>query len=248
MLALQEELASTENKVAFARQAFNDAVLSYNNSCQSFPSNLIANNFSFKQAGFLEIESQEKRAVEKSRSADRARPLRGGLLRAPEATRRTSRVLVGLFLLSFAIVAIATTAVVTIALRFYGNELVLGTATWGDWVAGHFGLVAAIALGTFALMGFASLGRAASLAGGGSHVARMLGATQVTGDGSDPLQRRLLNVVEEMALASGVPVPEVYVLEQEAGINASPRARPPRTRDRRHARRAGAVERAELRA
>ncbi|HZF31687.1 MAG TPA: M48 family metallopeptidase [Gammaproteobacteria bacterium] len=139
-----------------------------------------------------------------------------------EATRRTSRLLVGLFLLSFAIVAAATTAVVTVALRFYteNNALFLGTATWSDWVAGHFGLTAVVALGTFALMGFASLGRAASLAGGGSHVARMLGATQITGDGSDPLQRRLLNVVEEMALASGVPVPEVYVLEQEAGINA----------------------------
>ncbi|HEX5049566.1 MAG TPA: LemA family protein [Gammaproteobacteria bacterium] len=65
MQALQEELASTENKVAFARQAFNDAVLSYNNACQSFPSNLIANNFSFKQAEFLDIESAEKRAVPK---------------------------------------------------------------------------------------------------------------------------------------------------------------------------------------
>src|SRR5262245_25411603 len=65
MQALQEELSSTENKVAFARQAFNDAVLSYNNSCQSFPSNIIANNFAFKQAEFLEIESAEKRAVPK---------------------------------------------------------------------------------------------------------------------------------------------------------------------------------------
>jgi LemA protein len=65
MQALQEELASTENKVAFARQAFNDAVLAYNNACQNFPSNLIANNFSFKQAEFLEIETPEKRAVPK---------------------------------------------------------------------------------------------------------------------------------------------------------------------------------------
>jgi LemA protein len=65
MQTLQEELASTENKVAFSRQAFNDSVLSYNNACQSFPSNLIANNFSFKQAEFLEIESTEKRVVPK---------------------------------------------------------------------------------------------------------------------------------------------------------------------------------------
>jgi len=65
MLALQEELTSTENKVAFARQAFNDSVLSYNNACQSFPGNFVANNFGFKTAEFLEIAEAEKRAVPK---------------------------------------------------------------------------------------------------------------------------------------------------------------------------------------
>lgn len=65
MLELQEELTSTENKVAFARQAFNDAVLGYNNACQNFPGNLIANNFGFKAAEYLEIEQVEKRAVPK---------------------------------------------------------------------------------------------------------------------------------------------------------------------------------------
>ncbi len=63
MMQFQEELASTENKGAFARQAFNDAVMSYNNGCQSFPNNLIANNFNFKHAEFLEIEQEEKREV-----------------------------------------------------------------------------------------------------------------------------------------------------------------------------------------
>jgi LemA protein len=65
MLELQEELTSTENKVAFARQAFNDSVLSYNNACENFPGNLIANNFGFKTAEFLEIEEPAKRAVPK---------------------------------------------------------------------------------------------------------------------------------------------------------------------------------------
>ena len=65
MVELQEELTSTENKVAFARQAFNDAVLSYNNACQNFPGNLIANNLGFKTAEYLEIEGAEKRAVPK---------------------------------------------------------------------------------------------------------------------------------------------------------------------------------------
>ncbi len=65
MREFQEELASTENKVAFARQAFNDAVMTYNNACQNFPSNLIANNFSFKEAEFLEIDEPAKRAAPK---------------------------------------------------------------------------------------------------------------------------------------------------------------------------------------
>jgi LemA protein len=65
MQQFQEELTSTENKVAFARQAFNDTVLSYNNACQSFPGNLIANGFAFKAAEYLEIEQPEKRAVPK---------------------------------------------------------------------------------------------------------------------------------------------------------------------------------------
>ena len=63
MMQLQEELASTENKVAFSRQAFNDAVLSYNNAAQNFPNNVIAGMFRFALASFLEIEAPEKREV-----------------------------------------------------------------------------------------------------------------------------------------------------------------------------------------
>jgi LemA protein len=65
MMQFQEELASTENKVAFARQAFNDAVMTYNNACQNFPSNVVANNFGFKAAEFLEIGEERKRDVPK---------------------------------------------------------------------------------------------------------------------------------------------------------------------------------------
>ncbi len=63
MMQLQEELASTENKVAFSRQAFNDSVLQYNNSAENFPNNIIAGFFSFALASFLEIEAEEKREV-----------------------------------------------------------------------------------------------------------------------------------------------------------------------------------------
>ncbi len=63
MMQFQEELASTENKVAFSRQAFNDSVLSYNNSAENFPNNILAGMFRFELASFLEIESEEKREV-----------------------------------------------------------------------------------------------------------------------------------------------------------------------------------------
>lgn len=63
MLALQEELSSTENKIAFSRQAFNDTVMSFNNARENFPNNLVANFFNFKAAELLEIEAPEKRAV-----------------------------------------------------------------------------------------------------------------------------------------------------------------------------------------
>ena len=63
MMQFQEELASTENKVSFSRQAFNDSVLSYNNTAENFPNSVIAGMFSFALASFLEIESEEKRDV-----------------------------------------------------------------------------------------------------------------------------------------------------------------------------------------
>ena len=146
-----------------------------------------------------------------------------------EQSRRTSRALVVAFLLAFIVVALATTAVVAAGLRLYteNNSLFLGTENWRQWLEGHGGLVVGVAIGTFALMVLASLSRAASLARGGGHIARSLGGTRVSGEGSDPLERRLVNVVEEMALASGLPVPEVYVLEQESGINAFAAGRTP---------------------
>ena len=63
MIQFQEELTTTENKVAFSRQAFNDTVLTYNNKVQNFPNNIIAGMFNFEPASFLEIESPEKREV-----------------------------------------------------------------------------------------------------------------------------------------------------------------------------------------
>ena len=65
MMQLSEELTTTENKVAFARQAFNDAVLSYNNTREVFPSTVVAGAFGFMPAQMLEMESPQKREVPK---------------------------------------------------------------------------------------------------------------------------------------------------------------------------------------
>lgn len=63
MMQLSEELTTTENKVAFARQAYNDSVMEYNTQRESFPGNLIADRFGFKGAELLEIENEAKREV-----------------------------------------------------------------------------------------------------------------------------------------------------------------------------------------
>ena len=63
MTQLQEELTSTENRIGFARQAYNDAVMRMNNGIEQFPGSVIAGMFQFKQGEFFEVESQEERKV-----------------------------------------------------------------------------------------------------------------------------------------------------------------------------------------
>ena len=62
-LALQEELASTENKISFSRQHYNDTAMTYNNKTEMFPSNIVANTFNFESAEFFEIEDEGEREV-----------------------------------------------------------------------------------------------------------------------------------------------------------------------------------------
>jgi LemA protein len=65
MMQLSEELTSTENRIAFSRQAFNDAVLSYNNSREVFPGSIVAGWFSFLPAKMLEMPETAKREAPK---------------------------------------------------------------------------------------------------------------------------------------------------------------------------------------
>ncbi|MFO8101544.1 MAG: LemA family protein [Dehalococcoidia bacterium] len=62
-LALQEELTSTENKIAFSRQFYNDSVMSFNNKIQMFPSNIVAGMFNFSEGDFFEVETPTEREV-----------------------------------------------------------------------------------------------------------------------------------------------------------------------------------------
>ncbi|MFD0725280.1 M48 family metallopeptidase [Lysobacter brunescens] len=81
-------------------------------------------------------------------------------------------------------------------------------------------VLVAVSVLTVAVIGLGSLYRIASLRGGGAAIALQMGGTPVPEQSRDPQLRRLRNVVEEISIASGVPMPQLYVLEHEAGINA----------------------------
>ena len=126
------------------------------------------------------------------------------------AARRTSSRLVVLFALA---VAGIVAAVDFAAYVVYGMG--------GDMAPGEgAALLVFCSVVTLGVIGVGSLYRVASLRGGGEPVAQQLGGTPVAPDTTDFSLRRLRNVVEEIAIASGVPVPKIYVLEHEAAINA----------------------------
>jgi Zn-dependent protease with chaperone function len=132
---------------------------------------------------------------------------------AQERARRRSRRLVALFLLAVAGTVLATYAAALLILRFTPDEPGVGPL----WDPGLFGGVAAAVV---AVVGFSSLYKWSQMRHGGGAVAEMVGGRRVSPGTRDLAERRLLNVVEEMAIASGVPVPSVYVLDAEPGINA----------------------------
>src|SRR6187399_8505 len=125
-----------------------------------------------------------------------------------EAARRTTRWLLVAFLISVVLVVLAIDAVVAFAVG-----AAVPTASPTHAVVGSSIVMLGIVCG-------ASLFKTLSLRAGGGAVARSLGGTRIERATSDLALKRLHNVVEEMAIASGVTMPEVYVLENEDGINA----------------------------
>lgn len=137
---------------------------------------------------------------------------------AQDQARRLSRRLVAAYALATALIVAGVTVVVGFSLYALTEHQYSYTA--GQYVQNNAGLFVVTALVTALVILGASMFKTAVLSSGGGAVARQMGGTLVSSDVQDPLRRRLRNVVEEMAIASGVPVPEIYVLEQESGINA----------------------------
>lgn len=136
-----------------------------------------------------------------------------------DRSRRHTRWLVFLFILAVLAIIASVDLALMVGLGF--TSLGEGVSMFSaQGLKQNAGLLAGTSAVTGAVIGFSSLLKMLSLRGGGGTVARQLGGTPIEPDTRDPLKRRLINVVEEIALASGVPVPEVFVLEQEDGINA----------------------------
>ena len=136
-----------------------------------------------------------------------------------DQARRQTRWLLVLFVL--AVIAIVAAIDLAVLVGFGLGSLQDGEVqSVRQVVTGNAPLLTGASIITLLVIAGASLFRILRLKSGGGRVARELGGELVSPESGDPLHRRLRNVVEEIALASGVPVPEVYVLEKESGINA----------------------------
>jgi len=131
---------------------------------------------------------------------------------AQDRARRATKWLVVVYIVATLLIVAGVTLIVGFALGVFANN----ANAAGD----PTGLLVTTAVATALFIFGASLYKTSVLSSGGGRVAAEMGGTLVPADVHDPLRRQLRNVVEEMAIASGVPVPEIYVLEEEAGINA----------------------------
>lgn len=136
---------------------------------------------------------------------------------AQDRARAASRRLVWWFILCVLAVVAVIYAVLIISRPFWSDGLGSGfdDASWWDPT---LAAVVGPCIGGIIILG--SIYKLHELSGGGAVVARSLGGRPVSRSTAEPLERRLVNVVDEMAIASGLPSPEIWLLEQEEGINA----------------------------
>lgn len=136
-----------------------------------------------------------------------------------KARNSTFRLLVlfglGVFALIFSI-----DGILLLGLGYSESQNGMGGANWGKILETYFPALALVAAFIGFVIGSASLYRLSQLSsGGGASVAESLGGRLLQQETRDPVERKILNIVEEMAIASGVPVPPVYLMDEE-GINA----------------------------
>ena len=135
-----------------------------------------------------------------------------------DKSRSKTTQLIGLFALAVLAVVLAIYAIAVIIMFFHGARQPGFSPAGFDWVQPRLGFwVVSV---TLLVIFIGSVTKIIALAKGGSAVAENLGGRLINASTTDPDERRLINVVEEMSIASGVPVPQVYILDREKGINA----------------------------
>lgn len=134
-----------------------------------------------------------------------------------DKARRNTKLLVFYFVL--AVLSLIVTVDVAVALIF-GAVSAHDSLGEGSPIFGQFDLMVAATIGTLAIVSIGSISKTLQLARGGSAVAELLDGRLIHSETGDADERKLLNIVEEMSIASGVPVPRVYVMDNENGINA----------------------------
>lgn len=135
-----------------------------------------------------------------------------------DVARRSTTRLVVLFALAVLAIIASVEVLLAATMGYLGRNPETGAVEWTAVTDPQL-LVMAI-VGTLVVVGGGSLYKIAQLRGGGRVIAEELGGRLLTAETSDPVEQRLLNVIEEMAIASGTPTPPVYLMDREEGINA----------------------------
>ena len=134
-----------------------------------------------------------------------------------DKARRKTKLLVFYFIVAICLLILASYAAV---FAIFGRREVIDSLGESSFTLWQPDLFLWTTLGTLIVIGIGSAFKTAELSKGGSAVAQMLDGRLINSNATEANERKLLNVVEEMAIASGIPVPQVYLLESEAGINA----------------------------
>ena len=135
-----------------------------------------------------------------------------------DVARRNTTRLVILFALAVLALIVSIDLLLAATMGYLGRNPETGAVDWT--LAADPRVLSLAVFGTLLVAGGGTLFKIAQLRGGGKVVAEQLGGRLLNPDSTVPSEQQLLNVVQEMAIASGAPTPPVYLLDQEAGINA----------------------------